>query len=192
MNLKTKDLIYAGGFAVVYMVVAMIASMVLGIVPILSLYAVQILIGFACGSIYFMYAMKLKKFGAITILALLVGLMSAGSGHIYTLFLAVPVGLLADFIAKLGQYKSKKMYGLSYIAFNLITVTPFLSYVVAREETVAMCVEYYGEGYGTAIDLLISDMLIPIQLVLAVIGGILGVLFANKLMKKHFEKAGVI
>lgn len=190
--MKTKDLIYTGGFAVVYMIVGMIFSVILGFIPILSLYGLQILVGITCSTVYLMFVMKTKKFGAITLFALLLGILNGASGHIYTLFFALPIGLVADYICKIGKYNSKRMYYISYVFFNLITVPPYLNYVLAKEATLQMCFEYYGQDYADAIELLLSSYLIPIQCVLALIGGVLGAIFADKIMKKHFKKAGVV
>ncbi|MFI3116126.1 MAG: MptD family putative ECF transporter S component [Clostridia bacterium] len=190
-NLKTKDLIYSGTFAVLYMIVAMITSMIVGIVPFLSIYGYQVVVGIACSTIYFMFVMKLKKFGAITILATLIGIMGAGSGHIFTLFLAFPIGLIADFVCKIGKYESKTMYNLSYIIFNLLSVTPTLTFITAKDATIQLCIDYYGQDYGDAIELLITNYMLYVQIVLAIIGGILGVIFAQKMLKKHFSKVGM-
>lgn len=190
-ELKTKDLIYAGGYAVIYMIVAVISSMLLGFIPFLAIYGFQLVVGVTGATIYLLFAMKIKKFGAITILATLVGLMSAGSGHIYTLLLAFPIGLVADFVCKLGKYESKFFYELSYVIFNLLTITPALNFVIAKDASIKMCLDYYGQDYVDVLETLITNYMIPVQVVLAIIGGILGSIFANKLMKKHFEKIGM-
>lgn len=190
-RLKTKDLIYAGGYAVLYMIVALVSSTVLGFIPFLAIYGFQVLVGVCCACIYLLFAMKVGKFGGITIFTLLIGLMGVGTGHVYTLILALPLGLVVDCICLLGKYKSKMMYYISYVVFNLFSVTPSLNFYLAKEEAVQMCAEYYGQDYAEAIPLLITHYMIPVQIILAIIGGVLGVLFANKMMKKHFEKTGI-
>lgn len=189
-KLETKDLIYSGGYAVIYMIVAMICSMLLGFIPFLAIYGFQLAVGVACSTIYMLFARKVRKFGAVTILALLVGMMSAGGGHIYTLFLALPIGLVADFICHLGKYESKNMYNLSYIIFNLLSVTPTLNLLTAKEATLKQYGDYYNEDYVIALELLITNYMVYVQGALAILGGILGVLFANRMLKKHFNKVG--
>lgn len=108
-KLKTKDLIYAGAFAAVYLVV------VLGFVPFLYLFVSTFAVGVVGATIYLMYVMKVKKFGAILILATLFGLMTSTGGHPYSIIFAIPLGIIADCIAKTGKYESKKMNSLSFI-----------------------------------------------------------------------------
>lgn len=191
-NLKTKDLIYAGGFAVLYMIIAMITSMIVWFVPFLAIYGFQFATGVVCAPVYYLYAMKIKKFGGIAIFSTLIGIMCVGAGHIYTLIFAIPLGFLADFICKMGKYEKKTGFFISYVIFNLLTIAPTLMFVTAKDATVQMCIEYYGEDYGDSISALITHYMVPAQTVLALLGGIVGGFLALKLMKKHFEKAGVL
>ncbi len=191
-KLETKDLIYAGGFSVLYMILAMISSMIMWFVPFLAIYGFQFVTGVACAPIYFLYAMKIKKFGGISIFATLIGLMSLAAGHYYTVIFAIPLGILADFICKLGKYEKIPLFFTSYLVFNLLTVSPTLMFLTAKDATVQMCVEYYGEDYGETLSALITGYMLPIQTVLAILGGIIGGFLAQKLMKKHFKKAGVL
>lgn len=191
-KLVTKDLIYAGGFGVLYMILAMISSMVVWFVPFLAIYGYQFVTGVVCAPVYNLYVMKIRKFGCLAIFATLVGLMSAASGHIYTLIIAIPLGFLADYICKLGNYQKTYLFFASYVVFNLLTVTPTLMFITAKEATVQMCVDYYGADYGETLSALITDYMLPVQTILAVIGGIVGGFLALKLMDKHFKKAGVL
>lgn len=191
-KLKTKDLIYAGAFAAVYIVIMFVVVMALGFVPFLYIFASPFAVGAINAVVYLMFVLKVKKFGAITILGLLFGLVTTSGGHPYSLMFAFPLGLIADFIAKSGKYESKKMISLSYMVFNINMIGPFMTLHLAKESFVASCVEYYGEAYGEAITNLATDWLIFAQGALAVLGAFVGTLLANKLLKKHFEKAGVV
>lgn len=191
-KLKTKDLIYAGAFAAVYIVVMFVVVMALGFVPFLYIFASPFVVGVVNAVVYLMYVMKVKKFGAITILGLLFGLVTTTGGHPYSLMFAVPLGLGADFIAKSGKYESKKMNALSYMLFNLTMIGPFMTLHLAKEAFVQSCADYYGEAYGEAVASLATDWLIFAQGALAVLGAFVGTIVASILLKKHFEKAGVL
>lgn len=191
-KLKTKDLIYAGAFAAVYIVVMFVAVMLLGFVPMLYLFASPFVVGLLNATIYMMYVTKVKKFGAISILGLLFGLVTTTGGHPYSIMCAIPLGLIADFIAKSGKYQSKNMNSLSFMVFNLTMIGPFMTLFIAKDAFIASCVEYYGQAYGDAILALATDWLIFVQAGLAVAGAFAGTLLARKLFKTHFEKAGVV
>ncbi len=111
-KLKTKDLIYAGAFAAIYIISIFIIVSVLGFIPIAYLIS-PLFVGIICAPIYMMYVTKVKKFGAILILATLFGLIMSSSGHSLTILMCIPLGLIAEFIAKAGNYNSKKMFSLS-------------------------------------------------------------------------------
>lgn len=191
-KLKTKDLIYAGAFAAVYIVVMFVAVMLLGFVPILYLFASPFVVGLLNAVVYMMYVMKVKKFGAITILGVLFGLVTTTGGHPYSIMFAIPLGLIADFIAKSEEYGSKNLNAISYMVFNLTMIGPFMTLHIAKDAFVQSCVDYYGEAYGDAVAALATDWLIFAQGGLAVVGAFVGTLLARKLLKTHFEKAGII
>lgn len=191
-KMKTKDLIYAGAFAAVYIVLMFVTVTVLGFIPFLYLFASPFVVGLVAATVYFMYVMKVKKIGAILILAVMFGLVTSTGGHPYSIIFAIPLGIIADFLAKIGKYESKKFNTLSYMVFNLTMIGPFMTLAVAKDTFVETCVEYYGEAYGDAIASLATDWLIYAQACLAVVGALFGSLLAMKLLKKHFEKAGVV
>ncbi len=191
-KLKTKDLIYAGAFAAVYIVVMFVAVMLLGFVPLLYLFASPFAVGLLNAVVYLMYIMKVKKFGAITILGLMFGIVTTSGGHPYSIIFSIPVAVVADLIAKQGKYESNKLNAISYMVFNLTMICPFITLVIAKEAFIESCLEYYGQGYADAISALTTDWLIFAQGGLAVVGAFLGTILAKKLLKKHFEKAGVV
>lgn len=193
-KLKTKDLIYAGAFAALYIIALMIIVMGFGMLPILYLIS-PLFVGMIAATIYMMYVSKVKKMGAIFILAALFGLIMSSSGHGLTILLVLPFGIIAELIAKAGGYKSKKMFSLSYIVFNLTMVAPFYNLYFASESFIDECGQYYGADYANAIESVLTKFgfgLVALQAVVAVVGAAIGVVIANKLFQKHFEKAGIV
>ena len=116
-KLKTRDLIYAGAFGAVYLILMLVIVMGSGIVPVL--YSLSPLtVGIICATVYMLYVIKIKKFGAILILAVLFGLVSSVNS-VYALAWTVLTGIVAELIARAGKYQSKKMFMVSYWIFNL-------------------------------------------------------------------------
>ncbi len=193
-KLKTRDLIYAGAFAALYIMALFIIVMVFGMMPVLYVMA-PLFVGLIGATIYMVYVTKVKKFGAILILAVLFGLIMSSSGHGITILICIPIGLLAELIAKIGNYCSKTMFSLSYIVFNITMVAPFYNLYFATEGFIGQCAQYYGLEYGKVLSNLLNTYgftLMAIQVGLAVAGAAVGVLIANKLFRRHFEKVGII
>lgn len=193
-KLKTKDLIYAGAFAALYIIALFIIVMTFGLIPVLYIMA-PLFVGMIAGTIYMMYVTKVKKMGAIMILAVLFGLVMSSSGHGLTILIVLPIGIVAELIAKVGNYRSQKMFSLSYLVFNMSMVAPFYNLYFASDMFIEECRMYYGDDYGNAIQGVLDTFgvgLVAIQLALAVVGAALGVVIAAKLFKKHFAKAGLV
>lgn len=99
-KLTTKDLITAGAFGAIYLVLLTVLSSVLTIVPILFL-ATPLIAGIILGTVYMLYATKVPRTGAILVLAILVGLITS-MATIYPLIFAVVWGLIANSLPAKG------------------------------------------------------------------------------------------
>ena len=189
-KLKTKDLIYAGAFGAVYLILMLAIVMVSGMIPILYILA-PLTVGIICGTVYILYVTKVRKFGAVLILAVLFGIVTS-SNSFFSLIWSVVLGLIAELMIKAGRYESKKRFAASYWVFNLNMICPFFLLVFAKNQFIAMCEEYYGADYANVIDRLTPGWIIFALAGLAVAGAVIGTILAAKFMKKHFEKAGIV
>ncbi len=189
-KLTTKDLIAAGAFGAIYLVIlTVLSTIVLPIVPVLFL-ATPLIAGLILGSVYMLYVTKVPRKGAILILAVLVGLITSMS-TIYPLFFAVLWGLIAEVIAARKGRKSAGALVASYCVFNLTSVGPFFALLVAKDAFLNNVASYYGADYAAAMDALTPNWIFLVLVALALIGGALGGLFGKRILKKHFEKAGI-
>lgn len=193
-KLDTKDLIYIGAFTALYVLLRFVVIMTLGLIPIFYL-LLPFFTGVVCATVYKMYVQKIQKPKAITILSILLGVILLAMGHFYSVFFCVPIGLCAEFVAKLGDYKSEKMQSLSYLVFNFTMVTPFGQLYFSKDAFVAGVIASNGEEYGAILAGLldkISNYLLLLQCSSALIGAIVGLIIANLLFKKHFKHAGIV
>ena len=102
-KLKTKDLIIAGAFAALYVVVLFAVVTVMGFVPILYLIA-PFVNSVILGCIYMMYVTKVPKTGAILILSVAVGLLTSTGGVWVSLIWCLTLGIVAELIARAGNH----------------------------------------------------------------------------------------
>lgn len=190
-KMRTRDLIYAGAFGAIYLVVMLIIVMGTSMVPILYLIA-PLTVGLVCGTIYEMCVLKVRKFGAALILGVLFALVACGS-NIVGMVIAILAALAAELIIRAGKYQSKKMYLASFVAFNINMACPYTMLVFAYDSFMTRVVEYYGQAYADGLMAVMpSSGIWLVILGLAILGGILGALVASKLIAKHFEKAGIV
>lgn len=108
-KLKTKDLIVAGAFSALYVVVLFAIVSVLGFIPILYLIA-PFFNSIILGCIYMMYVAKVPKFGAILILSVAMGLITSMGGVWVSLLWCLTMGIVSELIARAGRYRSRKAY----------------------------------------------------------------------------------
>lgn len=190
-KLRTRDLIYAGAFGVIYLVVMLIIVLGTSAIPVLYLIA-PLTVGIVCGTIYEMCVLKVHKFGAALILGVLFALVACGT-NIIGLIVAILVAVAAELVIKAGDYKSKKMYLASYVVFNINMACPYLMLVFAYDEFMTRAAEYYGQAHADGLMAVMpSGAIWGASLGLAILGGIIGALIASKLIAKHFEKAGIV
>lgn len=190
-KMQTKDLIVAGAFAALYTVLMFVGVSMLGFIPILYLCAPMI-IAFILGPIFMLYVVKVPKRGAIFILSILVGLLTSMGGVWQAGLWSLGIGLVAELIAASGKYQSKRRYLISYIVFACTNMGPFWMLVFAKQAFLDVCQSYYGADYVVTIDALTPEWFILVLIGIALLGGLAGGLFGQRLIAKHFKKAGVV
>lgn len=190
-KLNTKDLIYAGAFCALYIIVMLIVVMGSGMILPILYFIAPLTVGTVAGTVYMLYVMKIRKFGAALILGILF-LLATGHLTWYSLAVVIGASLLAELIIYLGKYTSKKMYMLSYVFFNLTMAAPFLSFVFNLQDSLEITKSYYGEARAQVYATLFGSGFFVFTVALALAGGIIGTLIASRLVKKHFAKAGII
>ena len=192
-RLKAKDFITVGIFTAIILVVEFACGMLGYIHPfIVASYVIMIPL---VGAIPMMlFYTKVQKFGMITIMSILIAIMMfvLGMG-----FLGAPLiiiaGVVADLIAKSGKYKSFKKTMISYGVFCLwICANYFPVIVTAESYRQDLIDEGYSAEYCNNLFLAINYKTIGFLLILCFVFGCLGALLGKAVVKKHFEKAGIV
>lgn len=189
-KLKTKDYIIAGAFAALYVVLLLVTVTATGFIPVVYIFC-PLILSVVLGTVYMLYVSKIPKRWAIMILAALVGLVTSMGGMWICIFWALLLGLIADLIANSGV-RSKKKYILSYMIFALTNMGPFWVLVLSKNKFLETCTRYYGQNYTNMIDKLTPSWIIFAFIGMALVGGLIGGIFGSRILKKHFEKAGVV
>ena len=146
-----------------------------------------------CGPIYLLMIAKVQKRWSLTILGVLIGIVWFVTGMHWAFALGYMImGIVADFVAGAGQYKSKKINILSYILFSLGGTGSYLVFFADPEGWAqTMLGNGTEQGYidtmqATANAGILIAMFAAV-LVTATISGLVG----SRMLKKQFEKAGI-
>ena len=190
-KIQTKDLINLGLFTVLYFVLGCCVAIPIGFIPIFLpiLGALWTLI---TGIPFMLFTTKVKKFGLVTLMAILSGLLMGFTGMgFWGVPMGVIFGLLGDLIMKSGNYQSAKKNILGYGVFSLWMIGTYIPMYFMVEQAYADFAAGFGEAYAEKV---MSVM--PMWSIVLVVAGIflfaiLGGWIGKKVLKKHFAKAGI-
>lgn len=192
-KLRPKDFITVGIFTAILFVVEFACGMLGFFHPyIVASYVIMIPL---VGAIPMMlFYTKVEKFGMITIMSILMAIIMFVTGMGYLgAPLIIGAGVVADLIARSGKYKSFKKTALSYGVFCLwICANYFPVVVTATSYRQGLIDGGYSAEYCDNLFRAINYKTIGILLVLCFVFGCIGALIGKAVVKKHFEKAGIV
>lgn len=191
MKLSVKDLINVGLFSVIYFIMFTISG-ILGYIPVFVV-ILPLVSGILGGIPFVLFVIKEQKFGAVTLMGVITGLLTFLVGQTWmSILFGFVFGMLGDFIMKSGSYKNWIKNVLGYCVFNLWTIGTMLPMWIMRDTFFANYRENGGtDAYINSVMSLTPNYMIAVIVVLAIVGGFLGAWLGKIVLKKHFEKAGI-
>lgn len=191
-KLKIKDLVTIGVFTVIYFVLMFLSGMI-GMVPILYL-AYPAVAGIITGIVIMLFMAKVQKPWGLFILGLICSFIVIEMGNTYIILIHAVISMvIAEFVRKIGGYKSFKYNMLSFTIFNT-WICGFLMQILLAKDKVIEVAETRGMGYDYIMKLiaLLNFRNMIFVYIGAIVGGIIGAYIGKVFLKKHFEKAGII
>jgi energy-coupling factor transport system substrate-specific component len=191
-RLNPKDLINIGIFTAIYFVI-IFAVACLRYIPIF-MPALTALCPLAGGIPFMLLATKVRKFGAMLIMVVILGLfyMAMGTSP-YTLPLGVVTGLVAEFIAKSDKYRSAKKAVLAYGVWCVAIFGNLMPVFLARDAWYEKMISGgYGQEFADAYMRYLPDWIAPVLVAACFVFGILGGVIGRAVLKKHFARAGMV
>ena len=91
----------------------------------------------------------------------------------------------------MGNYNSMKYNMLSCAVFSMWIGASLSQMLLAREKYIEMC-KMMGDEYTHALEKLITYPNMALVFLGAFLGGLVGAYIGKKLLKKHFERAGIV
>ena len=177
-KLTVPDLISVGVFTALYFVLVTVATFACALLPGVGNILLPAVAALISGSVYMLLAAKLQKFGGITIMGLVMGLFFFVSGHFMLSFAAnIICGVAADLVAAAGKYRSKKLLLASYVVFS------YIANLTARGKDAAYIDTLFAP---------INSGSFVVSMLAILICALVGGFFGQKMLKKHFEKAGIV
>lgn len=118
-GLSVKDLVTIGIFTALMLVFSMVGGIFFAPNPVLTFY-MPVGSAILCGPIYLLLIAKVKKRFAITIVGALIGIIWFVTGMHWAFALGtILMGIVADLVAGIGGYASRKINAISYMLYSL-------------------------------------------------------------------------
>ena len=192
-GLSVKDLVTTGIFTALMIVFTMVGGMFFAPNPVLTFY-MPMGCALLCGPVYLLMVAKIRKRWSITILGIIMGLIFFVTGMHWSMALGnIVMGIIADTIAGLGRYTNKKINALSYMALMLAnTYTYLIFFIDPAGWTHAMLKKGTDASYIETMSASAAGWMPAV-----IVGGTLltaafSAWVGGKMLKKQFEKAGVV
>ena len=192
-KLTAKDFITIGLFTAIWFVVEFACGM-LGYIHPYIVASYVVLLPLAGAIPMMLFYSKVEKFGMITIMSVLIAIIMfvTGMGFLGAPFVIL-AGLAADLIARAGGYKNFKMIVISYGIFCLWICSNYFPVIVTTESYRQDLIDGgFSSEYADSLFRAINYKTIAILLFGCVIFGVIGAFLGKAVVRKHFEKAGIV
>ncbi len=193
-SLSTGDFITIGVFSLIYFVVAFAIGGIAQATPVTFPFMPMIVALFA-GSIFMLYCAKIPKRGAVFVLGILAGLLLFITGMFWMMSVFFIVfGLVADCIAAYGHFKSFRKNLVAYCVFALAPMGAYLPMAIMPAQFDAFIRKKGNVSSFSGIihSIGANHWIIPAMVVGTILCALAGGTIGRKLLKKHFEKAGIV
>lgn len=192
-KLNIKDLINIGIFTAVYFIIFMIATAT-AYIPVM-VFIFTVVSAVLAGIPLVLFLSRVKKFGMVTIMCTLLGIIVLLMGYGPIGFgIAIACGLAADLILKMGKWKSWGGILGAYVIMSLWPVGTLIPILMSGAAYFEGFRETMGSVYvaeTTKMFHFMAGWLIPGITVLTAIAAVIGAYLGKAVLKKHFIRAGI-
>ena len=189
-GIGVRDLVTCAVFAVIYFIVFFACGMT-GLIPIMA-FLFPLPLALVSGISQMLFYTKMHAFGMVTVMGALMGLISflMGYGPIGLGF-GIVCGLAADLVLKAGTYKSVKCSVASHCVFSLWVIGTMLPMWILGQAYFEPYRASQGDAFVDEAMSLLSMGMLAVVVAGIVVCALIGALIGTKVLKKHFERAGI-
>lgn len=193
-KLTVKDLVNIGVFSALYMIVSFILMMPMAIAPLLWLLWPAIT-GIFVGTIYILLMAKVPKKGAALLLGVITAIIYFGIGECtWTILLSfVVAGIVTEIIRGVLGYRNQTSIILSCGTLTIGFIgSPLPMWLFQKSYMESIISMGMDPAYVNELQRLISPLSFIGFALIAFLGGVIGAFIGSKMLRKHFEKAGIV
>lgn len=191
-GLSIKDLVTTGIFTALFFIFTLIGGIFFAPNPVLTFY-MPVGSALLSGPVFLLMVAKVQKRWSITILGILMGVIWFVTGMHWAYALGnIIMGIIADIVAGLGQYKLKKINILSYMLLCLGGTGSYLVFFADPKGWASTMMKNGTEQtYIDTMQTTASTWVLIAMLVGTLAAAAVSALVGSRMLKKQFEKAGI-
>lgn len=193
-SLQTKDYISIGVFSLIYFVIAFGIGGIAQMTPV-TFPLMPMIVALFAGSIFMLYTAKIPKKGAVSILGILAGILLFITGMFWMMSaFFILLGFIVDYIISSGDFKSFKRNLTAYCIFALAPMGAYIPMVImpVQFDKFMQRKGNFSSFAGVIKSIGLNWWAIPAMILGTIICGAIGGFIGKKLLRKHFEKAGIV
>ncbi|MFT3663191.1 MAG: MptD family putative ECF transporter S component [Gordonia sp. (in: high G+C Gram-positive bacteria)] len=189
-RLDGKDLIDVGVYTAITLGTVFLLGLLNAFPP---LYPVLfVLWPLACAIPMMLYYTKITKFGMLTISGVLIGAFFFLIGYTWVALVSYTIaGLVADVVLRLGGYRRFAAQALSYAVFCLGLIGGPALLWFAGPSYWAGIEESMGADYAESLRGFMPPWMFYVALPCLFFFGLAGAFLGRRMLRKHFERAGI-
>lgn len=189
-KINARDLINIGIYTALYVVVLFVVGMLTAI-PVLYP-ALFVIWPIATGIPFMLFITKVKKTGMVFIMSLILGTVWFLMGYSWLGFSSYVIfGLISEIVFKAAEYKNFKLLTIGYWIFSCGILGCPANLWLAGDSYMAAVRDNMGDQYTTQLMHYMPWWMGIVAFGLLFIGAVIGAVIGKKMLKKHFERAGI-
>ena len=192
-KLNAKDFITVGIFTAITFAIEMALGM-LGYLHPYIIASYVVFLPLVQGIPMMLFYTKVEKFGMITTMSVLLAIIMfvMGMGYLGAPAIIV-VGLIADLVARSGGYKSAAKTVISNGLMSLWICANYIPVVITVDSYRKDLIDGgFSSEYCDGLFRAVNSKTIFILAAVCFVFGVIGALIGKRVVKKHFEKAGIV
>lgn len=192
VHFSARDLLNTAIFAAIYVVIVFAIAM-LGIISPLVMLLTLPLSAIAAGIPYLLFLTRVRHAGMVTLFGTVVALLLFMMGHPWqSTALTILLSVVAELVLAAGRYRSKWAAIWTYVVFCAWFAGPWIPFFLDpvsyfQRPSAASMGEAYLREFQEVVTLPAIAAMVAATLACGLLGGLLG----TRLLRKHFQKAGL-
>ena len=195
-KITIRDIMTIAAMMVLTLIVSGVTGPLTLPVPFLYLYVCAGLQMFLCATFYLVVANRLNKHGIFLVWGVVYGLILGLSGYLFLLPYFVGVAAICE-LAMIGKNTYRRplrntigwsIWGLGMIIGNAVPIWAAWDSYVAQ----ASASGFSQDVFDMQINMLSNPWNMILACVITLVLAVLGCLFGNRILRRHFKKAGIV